>query len=221
LCEGDGATEGAGKGRVLELGNADARGAADGAGAGHARWHLDGDGEVHGLGSGETADADTWDVLGDGCGLEGTRVGSTGGGVDHGGQGSGTVLVDLVEGHLDGSVVRGGGHARGGSDTCCGLDGGLLGAGGGLGSSVGRTLTEGAAEDVGGVDLAGHLGFSCVASGAHEEGHHLGGVDWSTTVGPAESGGLAGANLVLADDGGIGLRAACWGSAITRSSIRN
>jgi hypothetical protein len=71
------------------------------------------------------------------------------------------------------------------------------------------------------VDLAGHLGFSCVASGTHEEGHHLGGVDWSTTVGPAESGGLAGANLVLADDGGIGLRAACWGSAITRSSIRN
>jgi len=221
LCECDRATEGAGEGRVLELGNADVGGAADGAGASHAGGHLDGDWEVHSLGGGETANADTWDVLGDGCGLEGGGVASAGGGVDSCGEGSGTVLVDLVEGHGDGSVVSGRGHARGGSNTGGGLDTGLCGARGGQGSTVGSTLTEGAAEDVGGVDLTGHLGLGGVASGAHEEGHHLGGVNWSTTVGSAESGGLAGANLVGSDDGGVGLSSTSWGGAITRSSVRN
>jgi len=182
---------------------------------------LDGDGEVHGLGCGETTNADTWDVLGDSCGLEGRWVSSAGRGIDRGGQGTGTVLVDLVEGHRESSVISGGGHARSGTYTSCGLDAGLHCTGWGLGSSIGGTLTKGSAEDVGGVDLTGRLGLSGITGSAHEEGDHRGGVDWSTTVGSAESGGLVGAKLVLSDDGGIGLSTACWGSAITRSSIRN
>jgi hypothetical protein len=82
LCESDGSTEWASKSAVLELGNADVGSASDGAGAGHTSWHLDLDWEVGGLGSGETANADTWDVGGDLCGLESSGVASSGGGVD-------------------------------------------------------------------------------------------------------------------------------------------
>ena len=66
------------------------------------------DGEVHGGGGRQTADTDTGDVLGDGRLLEGSGVGSTGGGIDHGGQGTSAVLVDLVEGHDDGAIGAGG-----------------------------------------------------------------------------------------------------------------
>ena len=66
------------------------------------------DGEVHGGGGRQTADTDTGDVLGDGRLLEGSGVGSTGGGIDHGSQGASAVLVDLVEGHGDGAIGAGG-----------------------------------------------------------------------------------------------------------------
>ena len=69
------------------------------------------------------------------------------------------------------------------------------------------------------MNLTSSDGGGAVSVSAHEERDHLGGVDWSTTVGAAESGGLACTDLVRADDGGIGLSSACWGSAITRSSV--
>lgn len=129
LGEGDGAAKWAGKGTVLELGNAGVGGASDGAGAGHASWHLDGDGEVHGLCCGETTDADTWDILGNsGCelldhvremwkwrkltGLECGDISSSGCGVNHCGQWSSTILVDLVEGHGESSIISGGWETR-------------------------------------------------------------------------------------------------------------
>lgn len=71
LGEGDGSAEGTGERRVLELGNADTGSATDGSRAGHAGWHLDGDGEIHGLSSRQAANANAGNVLGDCCGLEG------------------------------------------------------------------------------------------------------------------------------------------------------
>jgi hypothetical protein len=204
LRESDRSTKGARERRVLELSDADTRGASDGAGAHGARWHLDSDGEIH-RGSGrETADADTWHVLGDFSGLECSGVGSAGGGVDGSGQGTGAVLIDLVEGHLDCSVVGACGHAGGGSCAGCGLDASLGGAGWGLGSAVGGADGEGAAQQHGRVDFSCGDGFGAVGVSAHEEGDHLGGIDGAGCC-SAESRGLVGSELLLTDDGSIRL----------------
>ena len=101
-----------------------------------------------------------------------------------------------MEGHRESSIISGGGHAFGGTHTSCGLDTGLNGTGGGLGSTVGGTLAERSAKDVRLMDVTGHLGLSGIASSAHEERDHLGSINWSITVGSAKSGGLAGADLV-------------------------
>jgi hypothetical protein len=105
LCESDGPAERSCKSGVLELSDTDTRCTGNSAGAGHTGWHLDGDGEVHCCCSGETTDTDAWYVLGDGCGLEGGWVSSAGCAIDAGGERTGTILVDLVEGHGDGSVI--------------------------------------------------------------------------------------------------------------------
>lgn len=220
LGKGSRATEGTGQSRVLQTDNADVAGTADGALAGHASRHLDVDGEVGGLGSRQTANANTGHVLGDLGVLEGAGVGTTGSGVNLGSQGTGTVLVDLVEGHGDGAVVRGGGQTGSGSHTSGGLDGGLLGAGRGLGTAVGSTGQVGAAGDGSLVDGAGGLDGGGVASGAvHEGGDHLLGADGTAAVGAAESRGLGGRQLVVANDGSISLGATAGSRAVTRSAI--
>ena len=133
LGEGSGATEGTGESAVLEADNADVAGATGGTLAGHALGHLDLDGEVGGGSSGETANADTRDVLGDLCILECGGVGSARGGVDLGGERASTVLVDLVEGHGDGAIVGSGGETRCSTRTSGGshrvLDSALRGLG--------------------------------------------------------------------------------------------
>ena len=63
LGEGSRATERTRKRGVLHAHDADVGRATGGAGARHALGHLDLDGEVHGGGCGETADADAGDVL--------------------------------------------------------------------------------------------------------------------------------------------------------------
>lgn len=220
LGESDGATEGTGEGGVGHAGNADVVGATDRAGAGHASGHLDGDGEVHGGSAGETTDADAGNVLGHLSILEGSGVSAAGGGIDGGGQGTSTVLVDLVEGHLQGAIILGGGQTLSGGHTGGGLDSGLLGTLGGLGATVGGTGQVGAAGESGLVDLTGSDDSGGVGAGAvHEEAHHLGGIDGTTTVGAAQSGGLGGAELLVTDDGGVGLRAASGRGAVTGSAV--
>ena len=118
LGEGCGATERTSEGRVLHADDADVAGTTGGTLAGHTSWHLDLDGEVHDGSGRETSNTDTGDVLGDSGVLEGGRVSSTGGSVDLSGQGTGTVLVDLVEGHGDGAVIGSGGKTRGRSSAC-------------------------------------------------------------------------------------------------------
>lgn len=224
LGEGSGATEGTSQCAVLHADNADVAGATDGAGAGHASGHLDGDGEVHGLGSGETANANTGNVLGDLGGLEGSGVGATGGRVNVSGERASAVLVDLVEGHLDGAVILSGGETGGSSHTGGGLDGSLLGACGGLDTTTSTSSTDkvGAAGEGGLVDLTGGNDLGGVGGGAvHEGADHGLGVDWATSVGAAKGGSLGGSELLLADDGGVGLRAAGGGRAVTRSTILN
>lgn len=220
LGESDGATEGTGEGGVLHAGNADVVGTANGAGAGHASGHLHGDGEVHGGSTRETANADAGNILGHLGLLEGSGVLATRGSVDGSGQGTGTVLVDLVEGHLQGAIILSGGQTLGGGHTSGGLDGGLLSALGGLGTAVGSTGQVGAAGEGLLVDGTGGLDSGAVATGAvHEKGHHLGGIDGATSVGAAQSGGLGSAELVLADDGGVGLGATLGRSAVTGSAV--
>lgn len=222
LGEGSGATEGTSQCAVLHADNADVAGATDGAGAGHASGHLDSDGEVHGLGSGETANANTGDVLGDLSSLEGSGVGATGGRVNVSGERASTVLVDLVEGHLDGTVILSGGQAGGSSHTSGGLDGGLLSAGGGLGAAAGTSSTDkvGAAGEGSLVDGTGSENLGGVSGGTvHEGADHGLSVDWATTVGAAKGGSLGGSELLLADDGGIGLSTAAGRRAVTRSAI--
>jgi hypothetical protein len=171
LGECNGSTEWSGESSVLELGNADVAGTADGTGAGHASWHLDLDWEIHDGGSGETANADTWNVGGDLCGFEGSDVSSTGGTVDHGGEGSSTVLVDLVEGHLYDTGVTACWHAVGDTSSRSSLDTSLDSALGGLGSLTGKETTLGHVVQV---DLTGSLGSGGVACSAiHEDSDHL------------------------------------------------
>lgn len=220
LGEGSGAAERTGESGVLHADNADVAGATDGAGAGHTLRHLDSDGEVHDLRSRQTTNSDAGNVLGDLRILEGSGVLTTGGGVNLGGEGTGTVLVDLVEDQLDLAIVGTRGHALGGGHTSGGLDGSLLGAGGGLGATVGGTGQVDAAGEGLSVEGAGGLNLGGVACGAvHEGGDHLLGIDWATSVGAAESGGLGGADLLGADDGGVGLSTAAGAGAITGRAV--
>jgi len=220
LCECNGSTERSGSGSVLELGDTDTGGTGDGSRADGSGWHLDGDWEIHGGCGGETTDADTWDVLGDLSGLEGSGISSSGGGINRCGQWASTILVDLVEGHLDGSILSGSWHTGCGTSTSCGLDGSLLGSGWGLDTASGSTNSEGALEEGSGVDLTGSNDIGAVGVSSHEEGDHLGGVNWSSGS-SAESRGFGGSELFVTDDGGIGLRSAAWGCAITGSSVSN
>ena len=237
LGECDRSTEGTGKSAVLELGNTGVGGASDGAGAGHASWHLDGDGEVHGLSSGETANADAWDVRGNGgckvlkvtlrvwsekelTSLECGDIRSSGCGVSHCGQWAGAILIDLVEVHCESSIISGGWETGFGTCTLCCLDTSLGRTGRGRGSArCGSTLAEVSASYHGLMGLTSGDGGGAVGVSAHEERDHGGGIDGSTTVGSAESGGFACAKLVAAYDGGIGLSSAAWGRAVTRSSV--
>jgi len=217
LSESGRATEWSSKSRVLETNNADVVGTTSRSGAGHASWHLDLDGEVGGLSCGETANADSWHVLDDLGILEGSWVGASGSGIDLGGKRTGTVLVDLVEGHSDCTIIGGGWET--GAGTSAGSFGdtlllGALGSGGALRISalvgLGGTTTGEASEKVGELAL--------VLAGAHEHGNGLVSGDW-TTLGAAKSRSLAGSHLLGADDGGIGLGPAERRGAVTRSAI--
>lgn len=219
LGEGNGATEGSCQCGVLETSDAHVAGTANLALAGHASGHLDGNGEVGGGGSRETANANAGNVLGDLSVLEGTGVSAAGGGIDLGSQGASAILVDLVEGHLDGAIIGSGGETRG-SHTSGSLDSSLGGTLGGLDTTVVSTGQVGAAGKSGLVDGAGSLDGGGVGRGTvHEDSHHLSGVDGTATVGAAKGGGLVGTELLVADDGGIGLRAASGRGAITGSAI--
>jgi len=208
--ECSGATEWAGEGGVLETDDADVVGATGGAGAGHASWHLDLDWEVGGLSCGETANANTWDVLGDLCVLERSWVSASGCWVDLGGQWTSTVLVDLVEGHGDLTAVRASWETSG-STLTSGLGDTLFG------SSLGCLLAS-ASCALGSLLSELTLGGSWCT--AHEGGNSCASIDWAV-AGAAKSGGLVGAHLACADDGGIGLRAAARGCAVTWSAIRD
>jgi len=218
LGEGSGATERTGKGSVLHADDADVGGATGGTGAGHASGHLDLDGEVLDGGGGETSNTDTGDVLHDGCVLEGGGVGASGGGVDLGGQGTGTVLVDLVEGHGDGAVVGSGGKTRCGSSTCgfgnttlssCGL-GASRGSTGTASATTGKSIEE--------ATLGTSCGTGTGSSTSHEHGDSGTSVNGTATLGASKSRGLA-THLAGADDGSISLRTAERRSAVARSTV--
>lgn len=143
LGESRRATEGTRKGGVLDSDDANVAGTTNAAGAGHASRHLDLYGEVGSGSPGETADTDSRNVLGDLCGLEGARVGSTRTWINISGQGTSAVLVDLVEGHSDSAIVGAGGQAGGSTlSSSCGdtrlgsAFGGLLALGCGTAGST-------------------------------------------------------------------------------------
>jgi len=210
--EGSGATEWASEGSVLEADDADVVRATSGTRAGHASWHLDLHWEVGGLGSRETANSDAGNVLGDFSILERSWVGTSGCGIDLGGQWAGTILVDLVEGHGDLTAV-GAGWQTSGSTLASGLGNTLFG--GALGSLLAST----------GCALGSLLSKLTLVVGSwcgttHEGGDCCTGIDWAV-AGTSKSGSLAGAHLTSADDGGIGLRAAAWGCAVTWGAIGN
>jgi len=200
-------------------GNADVVRATSRAGASHASWHLDLDGEVGGAGSGETADADARDVLGDLGVLERSWVRTGGGGVDLSSKWASTVLVDLVEGHGDGAVIGTGWETLRGT-SACGLGNTLLsGALGGFLASTSTTSSTLSSLELWLTLLVG-VGSWGSATGAHEAGDGLVSIDWAV-LGAAERGGLASTHLAGADDGGIGLRTAAGRGTIARSAISN
>ena len=184
------------------------------------------DGEVHGGGGGQTTDANAGDVLGDGRLLEGGGVGAARGGVDHGGQGAGAVLVDLVEGHGDGAIVGGGRETRRGTLASSGSDTRLTGTLCGLGSSstAGSTASSTASsfattgESVEEATLGASGSTSSTASTAHKGRDGSSSVDGTATLGAAKSRSLA-AHLLGADDGSIGLRTGEGVARVTRSAV--
>jgi hypothetical protein len=234
LSEGSGSTEGTSKGSILHADNADVASTTGGARAGHTGRHLDLDGEVLDGGSGKTADTDTGNVLGNGSLLEGSGVGTAGGGVDHGGQGTSAVLVDLVEGHADGTIIGSGRETRRGTGTSGSGNTCLLCAlrsrgTTGTTSSFGTTGTTGTASEsvekatlVGGTSTSSGATSSGTGSGTstgsgsstssstgtstHEGGDGSSGVNGTATLSAAESRCLA-AHLLGTDDGSVGLRA--------------
>lgn len=95
LGEGTRATEGSGTSTVADADDADIVGAADTTVAGHSLGHLDLHGEVGVGGKGQTAEADSGDILGNLSGLEGSCVCAARGAVDVGCEGASAVLVNL------------------------------------------------------------------------------------------------------------------------------
>lgn len=221
LGEDGGAAERAGQGGVVEANDADIVGAADGTLARHALGHLDSDREVHDLGGREPAEAEAGDVGLDRGLLEGADVLAARGRIDSCRQRSGTVLVHLVECHHDGAVIRRRGQAARRGHAGRGLDARLEGSLGRLDAAVTGTDGKlGVAGAVVFVELASALdGRRVAACAVHEHGHHLGGVDGSALLRPPKSRGTLGAELALANDGSIRLRAAARGRAITRSAV--
>lgn len=222
LSEGNGTTEGASQGGVLETGNADVLSSTDRSLAGHTGGHLDSDREVHDGGGRKTTDSDTGNVGGDIGALESGGVSATGGSIDVGGERTSTVLVDLVEGHGKGAVIGSGGHTAG-SGTGSSLDTSLAGTLGGLGTTASSTDGElGVASLVLEVDGTSGLGCSGVTTNTvHEGGDHCGGADGTTTVGTAKGGSLGSSELGAANDGSVGLRATGGSSTVTRSAVGN
>lgn len=239
LREGNSATEGAGGRVVAQAHDADVGGRANGGVAGGAGGHLHLDGEVGGGGGRDTGD-EAGHVLGDLGLLEGGHVSAARGAVDHGLEGAGAVLVDLAEGDVDGAVLVSGGHAVAGSGAGEGLDVGLWGAGalGALGVGAATTASEEAGEELadpvvvlgggGGVaqvvlladtrvgTVGGGLGDVHVS---HEDLDHHGRVDGAVALGLAQGTDGARLDLPVADDGGVGLRAAAVGGAVTGCAI--
>jgi hypothetical protein len=99
------------------------------------------DGEVHDSSGRETTDTDSGNVLGNLCILEGSGIGSAGSGINGRSQRSSAVLVDLVEGHRDGTVVGSGGKTLGGTLASSSGNTSLGSALRGLGSSSGGSTT--------------------------------------------------------------------------------
>jgi hypothetical protein len=147
----------------------------------------------------------------------------------------------LTVDHLDLAVVRGSRKTRVGSSASHVANHGLSGEGA-LRASVAATAKE-AVEEL--ADLALVLGVAGVLgvldggdiillasgtrgslvgrgiAGSHEGRDDVGGVDRAVALGAAQGTGLAGAELPVADDGRVGLRAAAVGRAVTRSAVGN
>jgi hypothetical protein len=215
LGEGSRAAEGAGKGRVLKADDADVVGTADGGRAGHASGHLDLDGEVGGGDGRETAEADARNVLRHLGVLERGGISTARCAVDGGLEWTGTVLVDLVEGHGDGSVIRAGwetgARARASSSRDTRLRGALCGL-----------AAAGTLHGLAGLPVASLLGAGGARSGratSHERGDGRGSIYRPAALGPAESAGPVGAELSLPDDGSISFGTAGWGCAVTGSAV--
>jgi hypothetical protein len=228
LGEGCGATERTSEGRVLHADDADVAGTTGGTLAGHTSGHLDLDGEVHDGSGRETSNTDTGDVLGDSGVLEGGRVSSTGGSVDLSGQGTGTVLVDLVEGHGDGAVIGSGGKTRGRS-SACGSGNTLLSSSlGSLGACSSSTAsgTSSASSATGKsvekttlvVGSRTSTSSSATGTSSHEHGDSSTSVNSTATLSASKSRSLA-THLAGTDDGSISLRAAEGRGAVTGSTI--
>jgi hypothetical protein len=181
------------------------------------------DGEVHNRGGRKTTDTDSGNVLGDGGLLEGSGVGSAGGGIDGSGQRASTVLVDLVEGHGDGAIISSGGETLGSTRASSGGDTSLsstLGSLGSSGSTTGRALSAAstAGKGIEKTTLGGSSATSGGATGTHEGSDSRSSIDGTATLGAAKSGGLA-AHLLGTDDGGISLRAGKRVARVTRSTV--
>jgi hypothetical protein len=239
LGECGAATERSSKRAVLHAHNAHVCRATRSALARHAGGHLHLDGEVHDGRGAEASNANTGHVLGNLCGLEGCGVGAARGSVDHCGQRTSAVLVDLVECHGDCAVVGRGREAGRGARTGGGSDARLRGTLGGLcasgGGAAGFACTAGKgveeAAGSGGSGLLGAFGgggtcgtsggsggSSSSGSGAHEGRDGSCGVD-GAGLGAAESRSFAAAHLAGADDGSVGLRAAAGSRAVTGSTV--
>ena len=138
-----------GKRTVLQPRNTHVARTARRSGTGCSSGHLDLDWEVCGGDGGKAANADAGNVLCYLRVLEGAGVGAAGCAVDLRGEGTGTVLVDLVECHSDGAVVGAGGKAAGlagsggGGDTTFGCALACLGTGGGCAGRAGRSVGRG------------------------------------------------------------------------------
>ena len=113
LRECNTASKRTGKRTILQSRDAHIAGSAYCTRTGSSSGHLDLDGEVSSGDGRETANTNSWNVLCDLRVLEGTGVGATGCAVDLGGEGTGTVLIDLVERHGDSTIVCAGWETAG------------------------------------------------------------------------------------------------------------
>src|SRR5690242_15358247 len=200
------------------------------------------DGEVHNSGGRKTTNTDSRNVLGDSGVLESSRVGTGGGGIDLSSQGAGTVLVNLMEGHGDGTIISSGGETLGGTLTSSSSNTSLVGTLGGLGSLSGSTAggtasatsesiektalvvvtasTTGGSVTTSSTSATSSSGTtSGSASSTTHEGRDSGSsVNRTATLGTSKSRSLA-THLLSADDGGIGLRAGEGVARVTGSTV--